>query len=242
MTFNDDERDKDKRAMFDNDDLRKVFESEYYSNNTWRKRPFKVRTPYTFWMLPLALFTGARMSELLLLETANVHIDDETPYIDLRNEIDPETGKETKKLKNKNSIRKIPISDVLIKMGFAEFVTASQGKYLFPDIVSKATTTDAGQKTLGSRLDKTFKVWVANTKSFHSFRHTFINAAALSEVDFKYLSAVTGHLSKKELEQQQLYREMVGTYFKGYPVDVLKREVIDKLMFDVDFSGVRWAK
>jgi len=33
---------------------------------------------------------------------------------------------------------------------------------------------------------------------------------------------------------------MVNTYFKGYPVEILKKEVIDKLKFDVDFSGVKW--
>jgi len=241
MTLNDGERKQDKREMFDIDDLKKVFESDYYSNNTWRRRSFRVRTPYTFWMFPLALFTGARMSELLLLETANVHLDEETPYLDLLNEIDSVTGEEIKKLKNNNSIRQIPISDTLIEMGFANFVRSSRDKYLFPDIVKKATTTDAGQKVLSGRLKK-FDVWVANSRSFHSFRHTFINAAALSGIDLKYLSAVTGHLSKEELVEQKSYREMASTYLKDYSVEVLKAEVIDKLKFDVDFSGVKWPK
>jgi hypothetical protein len=47
-------------------------------------------------------------------------------------------------------------------------------------------------------------------------------------------------LSKKELEEQKLYSEMVDTYHKGYDAALLKREVIDKLKFDIDFSEVRW--
>ena len=47
MTLKDGERKQDKREMFDTNDLKKVFESNYYFNNTWRMRPFKVRTPYT---------------------------------------------------------------------------------------------------------------------------------------------------------------------------------------------------
>lgn len=240
MTYNDSERKQDKREMFNTNDLKRVFESNYYIKNSWRKSPFRSCSSYTFWMFPLALFTGARMSELLLLERENIHLDSETPYIELLNEIDPDTGRVILKLKNNNSIRKIPIADALIDMGFDRFVRASKTKYLFPEIVSKETTTDAGQKALSSRLKK-LGVWVSKTKSFHSFRHSFVNAAALSGVDFRHLSAVTGHLSKKEIVEQQAYREMVGTYFKGYPLDVLKAEVIDKLQFDVDFSGVRWG-
>ena len=242
MMLRDDVKDKDKRDMFDDEDLKKIFESDHYVKNTWRKRPLKVRTPYTFWMFPLALFTGARMSELMLMETENVHVDAKTPYIDLVNEVDPDTGEEILKIKNNNSIRKIPISDTLVEMGFIDFVKASRTRYVFPDLIEKATTTSAGQKVLKTRLEKTFKVWKAGRKSFHSLRHTFVNAAALAGVELKYLSAVTGHLSKKELAEQQLYREMVNTYFKGFPVEVLKAEVIDKLKFDVDFSGVRWPK
>jgi integrase len=233
-------RKKDKRKTFSNDDLKRIFESDYFVENHWQsRREYKKRVPYTFWMFPLALFTGARLAELVLIETANVHIDCDVPYLDLQHEVDPDTGDVKKKLKNDNSIRKIPLSDELVKMGFLEFVKGSRGKYLFPDVTEKSTEAGAAQKALSTRLQK-LGVWVKETKSFHSFRHTFINVAASAGVDFKYLSAVTGHLSKKEQAEQSLYREMTTTYFKGYDIEVLKREVIDKLQFDVDFSGVRW--
>lgn len=241
MVEKDTVRDKDRRDLFTVDELLKVFESDYYKLNKWRARVNKVRTPYTFWMFPLALFTGARMGELMLIETKNVITDDPTPYLNLVNEVDPETGELITTLKNDNSVRQIPISDELVRMGFLDFVSGCKKrghKYLFPDIHDKATDKNAGQKVLSSRLKK-LGVWVKDRKSFHSFRHTFINNAMANGVNFVYLGAVTGHLSKRERE---LVPEMMNTYHKGYPVKLLKEEVIDKLSFNLDFSGVKWPK
>lgn len=241
MKLKDDTRDKDKRDMFEMEDLKMIFESDFYIKNLWRKRPLKVRIPYTFWMFPLAALTGARLAELALIETANIYVDAEIPYLDLQNEYDPETGELIdRKLKNDNSIRQVPISDTLIEMGFLDFVRASRKKYLFPDILEKDTTSDAAQKVLGARLKK-LDVWVKNRKSFHSFRHSFANIAVDNGVDEVALGTVTGHLLKTKLE---LVPELKNTYLKdGNTVELvklLKREVIDKLKYDVDFSGVKW--
>ncbi len=243
MVEKDTVRAKDKQDVFSDEDLQKVFESDYYKLNKWRSRVYRVRTPYTFWMFPLGLFTGARMGELLLIETKNVITDGPTAYLNLVNEYDPETGELVSRLKNNNSIRQIPIADELAEMGFIDFVNDCKKrkfKYLFPDIHEKITDKNAGQKVLSSRLkEKCFDVWVKDTKSFHSFRHSFINNAMSNRVNPIYLGAVTGHLSKREGE---LVPELMNTYHKGYPVKLLKEEVVDKLKFNVEFSGVRWFK
>ncbi|NQY26593.1 MAG: hypothetical protein HRT92_05385 [Piscirickettsiaceae bacterium] len=43
-------------------------------------------------------------------------------------------------------------------------------------------------------------------------------------------------------EKNNISEILKNVYFKGYPTDILKKKVIDKLGFDMDFGGVRWPK
>ncbi|NOQ93972.1 MAG: tyrosine-type recombinase/integrase [Methylophaga sp.] len=229
--------DKERRLPFDDVDLSKIFTHPHFTENKWRKIA-KTRTqePYTFWLFPLALFTGARMNELLQLEKKNIVQFDGGWYLDIKNEFDPETGKKTKSVKNKNSIRFIPIADKLIEIGFLSFVNTRKTDALFPEVSKIKTGKKAVTKKLNYLLGK-MDVHVGGKKTFHSLRHSFINQALAKNTEVQYLAGVTGHLNK---EEKNISAVLKNVYFKGYPVDILKTEVIDKLDFDVDFSGVQW--
>jgi len=234
--------DKQRKLPYDDDDLHEIFTHPHFTENKWRKVA-KTRTPepYTFWLFPLALLTGARMNELLQLEKKNVIQSENGWYLDIKNEFDLKTGKKTKSVKNKNSIRRIPISDKLVEMGFLRFVASRRKSKLFSEVCSNK---NKASKKLNYRL----KIFLNSIdepteekeqKSFHSLRHTFVTHAVNAGAKPQFVGAVTGHLDKEEFKG---VAELANTYYNGHPVDMLKKEVIDKLDFDIDFSGIQWPK
>lgn len=230
--------DKGRRLPYDDNDVRRIFTHPHFTDNKWRKVAKNATpAPYTFWLFPLALFTGARMNELLQLEKKNVLSGSKGDwYLDIKNEFDPKTGRKIKSVKNDNSIRRIPIADKLISMGFLRFVDACRTQALFPEVNRVKTGKKAAAKKLNYRLEKA-GVNIKGQKTFHSLRHTFVTHAVNKGAKPMLVGAVTGHLDKEEFKG---IPEISNTYFDGYEVDILKTEVIDKLDFGVDFSGVKW--
>jgi len=73
--------------------------------------------PYRFWLLPLGLYTGARLNELCQLRVHDVIQD--VHCVDL---IDINDNGYDKSLKTGPSARQIPICSKLVEMGFLKFV------------------------------------------------------------------------------------------------------------------------
>ena len=229
--------DKERRAPYDDNDIHTIFTHTHFTENKWRKvAKTESPAPYTFWLFPLALFTGARMNELLQLEKKNVTQFENYWYLDIKNEFDPKTGKKIKSVKNDNSIRKIPIADKLIQMGFLRFVESCKSNSLFPEVGKVKTGKKAAAKKLNYRLNS-MGVNIKGQKTFHSLRHTFVTRAINMGAKPIFVGAVTGHLDKEEFKG---IPELSNSYFDGHDVNILKKEVIDKLDYDVDFSGVEW--
>ncbi len=134
--------------------------------------------PSEYWMPRIALTTGMRSNEILQLTVSDVEKSDGGVwYFDVNKRMDRETGK-PKRLKTKNSERKIPIPEKLIGLGFLNYVSSigvgrlfqcvqlgGDGTYSF--IYSKRFN-----KMLGSVGVKP-KAASKQIKDFHSFRHTF---------------------------------------------------------------------
>ncbi|MCQ4005349.1 tyrosine-type recombinase/integrase, partial [Klebsiella pneumoniae] len=72
---------------------------------------------YRFWLLPLGLYTGARLNELCQLRVHDVIQD--VHGVDL---IDINDNGYNKSLKTGPSARQIPICSKLVEMGFLNFV------------------------------------------------------------------------------------------------------------------------
>jgi integrase len=130
-----------------------------------------------YWMPRIGLTTGMRANEILQLLVKDVRCHEGIWYFDINKDIDPATGLK-KKLKTTNSIRKIPIPNSLIEIGFLDFVVKVSEGRLFPCV----TCSHDGRYSyiyskrfnwmitkLGLKPDAS----VNQLKDFHSFRHTF---------------------------------------------------------------------
>ena len=147
--------------------LQKIFHSEFYSkhwDNNRQRRSF-------FWIGLLGLYTGARLNEICQLQFDDIQEEDGIKFISI-NENDG------KHVKTKAGIRKIPIHQELIKLGFLEFVnfmkkqSPAKNKRIFMDLEPNTRGELSAQpsKWFGKLLDS------LGLKDkglvFHSFRHT----------------------------------------------------------------------
>jgi hypothetical protein len=90
-----------------------------------------------FWVPLLALFHGFRCNEAAQLDTEDVGEQDGVSFIDIRSER-ANGDKCDKRLKNRQSDRRVPLHPVIIKMGFLDFVAArrldAMRPRLFPEL------------------------------------------------------------------------------------------------------------
>ena len=71
-------------------------------------------------------------------------------------------------------------------------------------------------------------------KTFHSYRHTFISHCTHKLLPDPYVYYITEHSYKSDVH--------ATVYAKGFPVNDLKREVMDKVDFGVDLSHLKSNK
>jgi integrase len=145
------------------------------------------------WVALIAAYTGMRLEEIAQLSVADVHEQQANgatiTVIDIHN-----GGNNL--LKNKASIRRVPVHSELVRAGFLDYVKAlPKDGLLFPGLIRRASK---GGK-IGARLGELFrKKLVAlglkrDDLCFHSFRHTVagkLEQASVSETD---AARVLGH-------------------------------------------------
>jgi len=225
----------EKRSAFTTDNLKSIFETPHFHNHDWKKGQGR-NEPYRFWLPLIALFTGARLGEICQLKTSDIFQVDNIWIFNITNEFDKATGKKIKKVKNKNSLRKIPISQQLIDIGILKFVTNLKNGALFPELNTKQNGIDAAQKWVNNFL-KRCGVHQTYIKTFHSIRHTYITRAINLDIKPIDVGAISGHLSKNDFGE---VAEIANTYFGGFDAKKLKNNVVDKIDFDVDIEKIHW--
>ncbi len=165
------------RLSFSNDDLSLIFGSEY----------LKQSASADFWVPWLALYSGARLEELAKLTVADVEGLNETPYIHIRG-----------RLKNKGSVRRVPVHSSLLKLGFIEHVRqrGASTNLLFEDV------EEDRYGKYSAKLSKRFGGYIRRIgisderKVFHSFRHLFKDACRDADVPLQVQNAILGHTSR----------------------------------------------
>ena len=225
-------KDNQKREAFSNEDLKSIFDSEFFLNG-WQGKTPKDQTLY--WMFVLGLYTGARMGELLFLtRSAIIECPEHGTYINIENEIDDD-GAAIRTVKNRNSIRQVPIHPTIIKLGFLDFLnqTDPSHQYIFPIIKKYSTTTRNTFSANSSKLLQEFGAHEKMKKVYHSFRHTLITHAVQNAgIKIEVVSTLTGHIEQSET----LKLTSSVTYLKDYPVDVIKRHVVDKIQYGLEIE------
>lgn len=169
----DDIRPEEKRDPFSVEQLNQIFATLPWSNGPTSA----ISEPAKYWGPLIALFSGARLSEIY------GQLVDEIIERDGQMLFDFKHRPATRPMKH-NKSRVVPVHPTLVELGFSEFVKAARmsgRELLFSDVKRDARGKwgDAQSDWLSRKIAK-LKLKGANL-SFHSFRHTFEDA--LREVD-----------------------------------------------------------
>jgi len=183
-----------------------------------------------YWMPLVALYTGARLGELVTLQCKDIIKQDRFYYISIN------TNSDLKNLKTKQSERVIPIHPDLLEIGFIKYVEEQNNKHgensrLFHHI---PIPKNAGASHTATKRFKTYINGIGLGNSgvvFHSFRHNFADSMRRAEIDAERMDALTGHKQMSGKNARAIY----GSKFR--PQDLYPS--ICKMRFEVDLSHLK---
>jgi integrase len=167
-----------KRRPFTIDELKALLQHASYQQKTFT-------SAYSFWLIPLAIYTGARLGELAQLDLKDFVTIEGIECIDI-NDIEapskdePEAGQEkrAKRVKTRNAKRLVPIHRELIRLGLLRYVENKRAEgqvHLFPELsrARRDGPAHAASNWFG-RFRKKVGITTVQETVFHSFRHGFI--------------------------------------------------------------------
>ena len=194
------------RRPFTHDELRALLNHPQFVEKRFASN-------YAFWLIPLAIYTGARLGELAQLDLKDFIEVEGIPCIDI-NDTDAseikEEGSGRKRIKTKNAKRLVPIHPELIRIGILRHVErlryADKSPHLFPELSRKRR--DGPAQAAGNwfaRLRERVGITAKQETVFHSFRHLFITTILDANVSPHMLAPVVGH--EAELITGKVYWE-----------------------------------
>lgn len=200
---------------FDKEDLEQIFSEQLQMASK--------KLPDRYWICILALFTGCRVNELFQLNISDVKCEKGIWFFDINIE-------NNKHIKNKFSIRKVPLHNEIIKLGFLQYIDALKKNKI--NAIFECTGTDPlnGYR----RLTAWFNVYLKSLKIhqdeyrrkvFHSFRHTFITELQRLNVPLEVRQSIAGHSAKCIT---------IDVYGEKSQLETMK-EAIDKIDYGIDF-------
>lgn len=162
-------------------------------------------SPSYVWLPLLALHTGARLRELAQLRVVDVHEVGGVWGVDINYQAGP--------LKNTQSQRFVPLASAVLALGFLDYVAdvrAADFDRVFPD------GSWSAKNGPGDKVSKWFNRGYTRAAGltdpalvFHSFRHTFADAADGVGLTEAQIGALTGHQSATVLGQHYIRRKTV---------------------------------
>ncbi|MEO5659540.1 MAG: site-specific integrase [Polaromonas sp.] len=166
---------------------------------SFAKRQFS--SAYSFWLIPLATFTGARLGELAQLDLKDFVEVDGIACIDINDieaaeDVEGEGGRK-KRVKTKNAKRLVPLHPELIRLGLLRYVESMRVKkqvHLFPEL--SRTRRDGPSHAASNwfqRFRKSVGIIEKQVAVFHSFRHTFITNLLDNGVTPYLVAPIVGH-------------------------------------------------
>ena len=219
--------------------------------NSWPYQAYDSSTPaaqvlqdaqsYCFWLMPLGLFTGARLNELCQLRAHDVIEDAHgVPLISIN-----DSGF-NKSLKNEQSRREIPICSKLITMGFLDFVTErrqaegpdallfSELRFDEKHLYSRAASRFfCGPVTGAGFIGQHCPVALSGGFNFKSFRRTFAVQLQKSGVPATVIANLLGHDSDMLEVTREHYLDKPQSVFL---LDTLERS----LSYNLPLGAINW--
>ena len=232
-------KNKDRRECFTDDDLRLVFNPKTYlpaifDNPTGRKTT--IQNPY-YWIPILAILTGCRLEELCMMRCKDIMKVNGVWLYRIREE--GEYGKEETRVKNHYSERDIPLHSVLRDtldfVGYVNRMKKSGHARVFHELPKKYGIY---QKNVSRFFNIKYlkKIGLkSNGRSLcmHSTRHSVETHLTNQNVNPRYIDFLQGHSQKGTGG---------NTYMKGIKPEVLLKECVDKIQFEIDWEKlkVKW--
>lgn len=172
------------RRPWDQEHLTRLF-----SHDIWQKGILpKVKIAggiSSYWIPLLALYTGARLSEICQLEVQNIQQIDGLTIIKITD------AGEGQRVKSDAGNRIIPIHSKLIGLGFMDYVRAQSETALWSDLPRRNGKAGGFFSQFFGYLRK--DLCIPPDIVFHSFRHTFRSALAEKGISELIIDRLLGH-------------------------------------------------
>lgn len=191
------------RRPFTSEELEVIFAAPVFTGMKAAKRRFEpgtlVNKDAYFWIPILGYYTGARLGELVQLHLADVRLDDPVPHLVITEEGSGKRGSgEEKMVKSHAGVRRVPIHQDVLDLGFAEFLR----KRLKDKRPHKRVFWQVGFGADG-QPSTVFSKWFARLLDkvglkdpalvFHSFRHTAEDAFRNALLPQYVIDRIVGH-------------------------------------------------
>ena len=186
------------RPAFTSQDITRIFQHPTFHGRQSAARPHSPGNELVkdalYWAPFIAALSGARREEICGMKLAEVHLDTDIPYFEIR-------PNENRGLKTPQSQRLVPIHSALLDQGFSEYcqeVSRSGETDLFPDLKPTSEYVSFGDN-LYYRWHELLKRQIGpdtGGKVFHSFRHYVISQLSNEKaVDSVIIKDLVGHLN-----------------------------------------------
>ncbi|QWD69655.1 site-specific integrase [Polynucleobacter sp. UB-Siik-W21] len=176
-----------KRRPWDVSELNKLFSNELFTSYQLPK-DWRCGGDAAYWLPILAIFTGARLSELAQLKPSDIALDCEIPTISISN------AGAGQQVKTEAAIRKIPIHSEVIRLGFLNYVQKT--------VMANDTQLWSKLKFRKNKPGGNYSNWFGEFRKelelpqgldFHSFRHGVRSQLAENDVPEPTIDAIMGH-------------------------------------------------
>ncbi|WP_200688065.1 site-specific integrase [Paracoccus caeni] len=175
---------KDQRKAFTLDDIRSIFGHASLTPGVNRARPEAA----LFWVAHIAALTGARREEICGLAAEDLEVRDGIHVLFIR-------PNRYRRLKTEQSERVVPLHRDLIALGFVGYAAKREPGGMMFDLRKKAKGASYGDSIdYRWRQAQSETVGTGQRKSFHSFRHSAIDALIKAKVGKQTRAQLFGHL------------------------------------------------
>ena len=233
---------RDERNRFTEQELKEIFTKRNYLEYT---KPSKDRYCW-YWTPLIAITTGLRANEICALYLDNIReISGNQRTKRWCFDIVEEINRPDKRLKNYASRRIIPIHDIILDLGFVDFLNLikkePERKRLFEELTySEGTYAKSISRFWNNRYLPL--LGLKNPKTgLHSLRHTVIDHLKQKGVEPHFINELVGH-SQGNIS--------LDRYGKGYNPDILYNKCVKRIMYEtsqkrsIDFKSLKvdWEK
>lgn len=216
---------------FETAELQLIFGSPLYTGciddeGGFNKQGSKIIKRHRYWVPLISLWTGMRMNEALQLERGDLRRQDDVYYLSVTDEEESSlnSNSPSKRVKNRNAIRDIPIHPELERLGFIEWVQARDPGRLFPE--ATVGHDDKASNQFSKRFATFLKscgIWHPRKKVFHSFRNNFNDALRDCGVSEEMRRAINGWSDQASMDARygrghkvhRLYEELRKARYEG---------------------------